>query len=112
MEEEETTFAYVEEGEDWYEEEEKDEEEQVKERWVKNISSRVLTSEEVNLLRKGGGFAVTPRELPHLEYITAIEQGCRNLEKGEAMCMRAEAIEELERAKVPKSKSPGEWRAL
>ena len=70
---------------------------------MKNISSRPLTAPETNLLRKGGGYAVTPRELPHLDYITAIEQGCRNLAKGEAMCMRAEAIEELERAKVPKS---------
>ena len=111
--EEETTFAYEEEREDWYEEEEEDEDEQVKERWVKNISSRVLTTEEVNLLRKGGGFAVTPRELPHLDYITAIEKGCRNLAKGEAMCMRAEAIAELEKAKIPKSNlNPEEWKAL
>ena len=82
-------------------------------RWVKNISYRVLTSIENNLLRKGGGFAVTPRELPHLDYITAIEQGCRNLAKGEAMCMRAEAIQELDKAKVPKSNlSAEEWKAL
>ena len=78
-------------------------------RWVKNISYRVLTSIENNLLRKGGGFAVTPRELPHLDYITAIEQGCRNLAKGEAMCMRAEAIQELDKAKVPKSNLSAEF---
>ena len=49
----------------------------------------------MNLLRKGAGFAVTPREYPYVDYITAIESACRNLAPGEATSMRAEAIEEL-----------------
>ena len=73
------------------------------ERWVKNLSSRPLTKDEINLLRKGGGFAITPTELPNIDYITATEQACRNLAKGEANCLRAEMIEEMNKAKIPKS---------
>ena len=61
----------------------KEEDEAVKERWVKNVSSRSLSKSEIALLRKGGGFAVTPKELPHVDFITAIECACKNLAKGE-----------------------------
>ena len=93
------TIAYDQEEE----EEDEDSKEEAKERWVKNLSNRPLSKDEVNLLRKGGGFAVTPSELPIMDYITAIEQACRNLAKGEANCLRAEMIEDMEKAKLPKS---------
>ena len=96
------TIAYDQEDE----EESEEGKEEVKERWVKNLSHRPLSKDEVSLLRKGGGFAITPNELPNMEYITVIEQACRNLAKGEANCLRAEMIEELEKAKK------GEWEHL
>ena len=87
--------------------------ENIKDRWVKNISSRPLTKDEINLLRKGGGFAVSPNEIPHSEYITATEQACQNLAKGEAICLRVEIVEELEKAKVPRSNlTPAERKAM
>ena len=91
----------------------KEEDEAIKERWVKNVSSRSLTKQEINLLRKGGGFAVTPRELPHVDFITATECACKNLAKGEAISLRAEIVEELGKVKVPTSNlTPEEWRAM
>ena len=57
----------------------REEEETIKERWVKNVSKRDLSKIEIDLLRKGGGFAVTPRELPYVEFITATECACKNL---------------------------------
>ena len=80
---------------------------------MKNLTNRVLTKDELSLLRKGGGFAVSPKEIPYVEYITATESACRNLAKGEAICLRAEIIEELKKAKVPPSNlTTNEWRAL
>ena len=86
---------------------------EIKERWVKNISKRVLSKDEINLLRKGGGFAVSPREIPHIEYITATESACRNLAPGEALNLRHEIIEELSKAKAPPSNlTANEWKVL
>ncbi len=80
---------------------------------MKNLSNRTLTATEVKLLRKGGGYAVTPKDLPHVEYITAVESACRNLAKGEALCLRADIIEQLQQAKVPKSNlTADEWKTL
>ena len=103
------TIPYTEEGEaSWSREDE-----EIKERWVKNVSSRNLSKHEIDLLRKGGGFAVTPRELPHLDFITATECACRNLAKGEALSLRAEIVEELGKAKVPASNlTKEEWKAM
>ena len=64
------TIAYDQEDE----EETKEGKEEVKERWVKNLSHRPLSKDEVSLLRKGGGFAITPNELPNMEYITVIHR--------------------------------------
>ena len=102
--EEDTTIPY---------EEEIDEDEEVKERWVKNVSDRLLTKHEIDILRKGSGFAVTPREIPEIEYITAIEEASRCLPSGEAMCMKAEALDILKKAKPPKTNlTTEEWKAL
>ena len=100
--------------EDQSDEENQTEDDEIKERWVKNLSKRSLSPQEINLLRKGGGFAVTPKEPPMVEYITAIEMACRNLAKGQALCMRAEAIEELskERPKPASNLTKEEWNAL
>ena len=90
-----------------------EEDEAVKERWVKNVSNRSLSEHEISLLRKGGGFAVTPRELPNVDFITATECACRNLAKGEALSLRAEIVEELGKAKLPASNlTSEEWKAM
>ena len=57
---------------------------------------------------------MTPKEIPTVEYITAIEMACRNLAKGQALCRRAEAIEEISKERPPPNSnlSKDEWKAL
>ena len=44
---------------------------------------------------------------------SATETACQNLAKGEALCLKAEIIEELKIAKVPESNlTTEEWRAM
>ena len=48
-----------------------------------------------------------------MAYITATEEACRNLAKGEALCLKAEIVDQLKKAKPPKSNiNPNEWKAL
>ena len=53
----------------------------------------------MELLRKGGGFAVAPKEYPNIEFITSFELACQNLAKGEADNLSGEIIEELSKKK-------------
>ena len=43
-----------------------------------------------SVLAKGPNFAVTPRHLPNLEYITAIEAACTELSQQDAEELRAD----------------------
>ena len=90
-----------------------EEEEAMKIRWVKNISSIVLTHEQVKVLEKGAGFAVTPKGIPTEEYVIATEMAAKLMTKGEAAIMRAEVTEILNKSNPPKSNlSKMEWKAL
>ena len=55
---------------------------------------------------------MTPRELPHVDFITATECACRNLAKGEALSLRAEVVEELKKSKAPSNLNSEEWKAM
>ena len=48
-------------------------------KWVINLSSKPLTKAQRSVLAKGPNFAVSPKHLPNLEYITAIEAACTKL---------------------------------
>ena len=71
--------------------------------WVKNLSKTPLTEVEEKLLAHGPNFAVVPREPPVLEYITAIERTCSQLQQGKAEELRGEIKAILK--KTPTSKS-------
>ena len=58
-------------------------------KWVINLSSKPLTQAQRSLLVKGPNFAVTPKHLPNLEYITAIESICSKLDQQDAEELRA-----------------------
>ena len=58
--------------------------------WVRNLSRTPLTDAEERLLAYGPNFAVVPRELPILEYITAIEKSCTQLQQGKVEELRGE----------------------
>ena len=48
-------------------------------KWVINLSNKPLTPAQRSVLAKGPNFAVTSRQPPNLEYITAIEAACTKL---------------------------------
>ena len=57
--------------------------------WVINLSSKPLTPAQRSVLAKGPNFAVSPRQPPNLEYITAIEATCTKLSQQDAEEHRA-----------------------
>ena len=76
---------------------------QIKEKWVKNLSKRELSDTERNVLSKGAGFAVVPKQIPYNDYIIATERACKVLDKGQADALRGEITEILIEAEQPKS---------
>ena len=48
-------------------------------KWVFNLSSEPLTPAQRSVLARGPNFAVSPRQPPNLEYITAIESAYTKL---------------------------------
>ena len=59
-------------------------------KWVINLSSKPLIPAQRSVLAKGPNFVVTPRHLPNLEYITAIEASCTMLSQQDAEELRAD----------------------
>ena len=59
-------------------------------KWVINLSNKPLTPAQRSVLAKGPNFAVTPRQPPNLEYITAIEAACTKLSQQDAEELRAD----------------------
>ena len=62
------------------------------------MSKQPLTESQVKLLAHGPNYAVTPRNPPIGEYITAVEKTCQNLTQGEADEMRAEIKAAIKRS--------------
>ena len=59
-------------------------------KWVINLSNKPLTPAQRSVLAKGPNFAVTLRQPPNLEYITAIEAACTMLSQQDAEELRAD----------------------
>ena len=53
-------------------------------KWVINLSSKPLTPGQRSVLGKGPNSAVSLRQPPNLEYITAIEAACNKLRQQDA----------------------------
>ena len=84
-----------------------------KERWVKNISSKQISEDQISILSKGAGFAISPDKLQKDDYIVATELACSALDKGQAAALRAEVVQILDKAQPPPSNiTKGERRAL
>ena len=75
-----------------------------------NLSSQPLTQAETSLLTHGPNFAVTSRSPPIIECVTAIEEVCQKLERGEMEELRGEVKAILKRAHPPNPTSPGKSR--
>ena len=70
---------------------------EVNNKWVKNLSSKPLTEEQVRLLAQGPKFVIRPRQPPVGEYIVAVEQACSRLRQGEADELRVEVKKALKK---------------
>ena len=71
-------------------------------KWVINLSSINLTPAQKAVLVKGPNFAISPNNIPNLEYITAIESMCPKLKEEDAMELRTDMNSLLRKGKVPK----------
>ena len=71
-------------------------------KWVINLSNKPLTPAQRSVLAKGPNFAVTPRQPPNLEYITAIEAACTKLSQQDAEELRADVNRVLRSSHPPK----------
>ena len=68
----------------------------------KSLQNKITEAQE-SLLAKGPNFAITPVNIPNVDYITAIESVCPKLKEEDAMELRADINSLLRRAKVPKA---------
>ena len=70
---------------------------------VINLSKTKLTEAQESLLAKGPNSAITPVNIPHVDYITAIESVCPKLKEEDTMELKADINSLLRRAKIPKA---------
>ena len=72
-------------------------------RWVVNMSKKPLTEAQEKLLAHGPNFVIIPRCQPIGEYIAVVEQTCQNMAQGEAEELRAEVKAVLKKSQPPKA---------
>ena len=72
-------------------------------KWIINLSKTNLTEDQISFLAKGPNYAIAPRYISNLDYITAIELVSHKLKEEDTWELRADINSLLRRAKVPKS---------
>ena len=80
-------------------------------KWVVKLSSRTLTDAEEQVLRRGLNFAPTPRRIPYIDIVAAVEGVTRHLNTEEANELRGSVCSLLKRARPPSSNMDKEERA-
>ena len=73
-----------------------------KNKWVINLSSRLLSDAEVSLLEKGLDFAVTPTKIPATEIVAKVESAIRTLDSEQADTIRRTVNNILQQAEPTK----------
>ena len=71
----------------------------IQDRWVINKSSLTLNENTTELLKKGLNFAVTPKNVPTEDIITATELACKNLDGERAANLKSEITRAVKRRK-------------
>ena len=71
-------------------------------KWVTNLSKTNVTEGQRSVLAKGPNFSITPRHIPSVDYITAVESIYPKLKEEDAMELRAEINSILRKVQVPK----------
>ena len=72
--------------------------------WIKNLSKRNLTENQVSILSKDSKFSLAPKRIPTLDIICGVEEGLRKVEREKKAfvdCARAKVTEILKRATPP-----------
>ena len=72
-------------------------------KWVINLSKTRLSIGQTSVLSKGPNFAIAPRHIPNIDYITAVELVCHKPKEEDAGELRADINSLLRRAKVSRS---------
>ena len=67
-----------------------------------NLSKTKLTEGQKSVLAKGPNFSITPKYIPNVDYITAVESMCSKLKEGDAMELRSDINALLRNTKAPK----------
>ena len=71
-------------------------------KWVINLSKTELTPAQKAVLDKGPNFAITPNNIPNMDYITAIESMCPKLKEEDVSEFRTDINAILRKGKAPK----------
>ena len=72
-----------------------------REKWVVNISKRVMTPVETAALKKGINFSITPRKVPVSKMLSSIETGIYNLSQSAKDTIRVSVANSLKTCKLP-----------
>ena len=85
-----------------------------KEVWVKNLSSKKISSSQRQVLQKGLNFAVTPNSAPYADILASVEKGLKSVKnQAKVQLARCKVTQILKNSKVPpKNLSSEESRAL
>lgn len=86
---------------------------QTDQRWVVNLSSRLLSRAEEDVLARGLNFAPAPKKVPVAEIVATVEDGLRRTGLPQAQLARAKIVGCLNRAKPPPTNlCPAEHKAI
>ena len=77
---------------------------------VVNLSSIMFNSEEIKILSKGLGFAVSPKNIPFESIICNIENGTQGISSNDKEILRQECSLAMLKSKRPKSNLNKEGR--
>ena len=81
--------------------------------WIKNLSDRVLSADEVSVLQKGFQFAVTPKSIPIRDFVSEVEQSIFRLNDADKSLVRSDVCKILRHCRLPRSNlTKDEWLAL
>ena len=71
-------------------------------KWIVNLSNKVLAPSEEEVLKLGLNFVPAPKKLPLINTVAAVEGGARRLKEEEANDLRGRVCGLIRRAKLPK----------
>ena len=72
-------------------------------KWVINLSKTELTTAQNTVLAKGPNYAISPSNIPNIEYFTAIETIGQKLREEDASELKADINTILRKGQVPRS---------